>query len=48
MNLMSVPVSACLTGGSFDEARMLKNIESMEWLTGAYVTLKHLVWIQVL
>ncbi|GMY28516.1 exocyst complex component SEC3A, partial [Fagus crenata] len=25
----------CLTGGSFDEARMLQNIEACEWLTGA-------------
>jgi len=24
-----------LTGGSFDEARMLQNIEACEWLTGA-------------
>ncbi|KAM7514164.1 hypothetical protein LguiA_003747 [Lonicera macranthoides] len=27
--------AACLTGGSFDEARMLQNIEACEWLTGA-------------
>ncbi|KAM7521072.1 hypothetical protein LguiB_020034 [Lonicera macranthoides] len=27
--------AACLTGGSFDEARMVKNIEACEWLTGA-------------
>ncbi|XP_047337630.1 exocyst complex component SEC3A-like [Impatiens glandulifera] len=27
--------AACLTGGSFDEARMLQNIEACEWLSGA-------------
>ncbi|KAF7817545.1 exocyst complex component SEC3A isoform X1 [Senna tora] len=27
--------AACLTGGSFDEARMLQNVEACEWLTGA-------------
>uniref|UniRef100_A0A5B7AQT3 Putative Exocyst complex component sec3A isoform 1 n=1 Tax=Davidia involucrata TaxID=16924 RepID=A0A5B7AQT3_DAVIN len=27
--------AACLTGGLFDEARMLQNIEACEWLTGA-------------
>ncbi|XP_051150899.1 exocyst complex component SEC3A-like [Andrographis paniculata] len=27
--------AACLTGGSFDEARMLQNIEACEWLTNA-------------
>ncbi|KAG1368535.1 exocyst complex component SEC3A [Cocos nucifera] len=27
--------AASLTGGSFDEARMLKNVEACEWLTGA-------------
>ncbi|KAJ7958079.1 exocyst complex component sec3A [Quillaja saponaria] len=27
--------AACLTGGSFDEACMLQNIEACEWLTGA-------------
>ena len=27
--------AACLTGGPFDEARMLQNIEACEWLTGA-------------
>lgn len=27
--------AACLTGGSFDEERMLQNIEACEWLTGA-------------
>ncbi|KAJ8772804.1 hypothetical protein K2173_027981 [Erythroxylum novogranatense] len=27
--------AACLTGGSFDDARMLQNIEACEWLTGA-------------
>ncbi|GLT70493.1 hypothetical protein SLA2020_425690 [Shorea laevis] len=27
--------AACLTGGSFDEDRMLQNIEACEWLTGA-------------
>ncbi|XP_031406363.1 exocyst complex component SEC3A-like [Punica granatum] len=27
--------AACLTGGSFDEANMLKNIEACEWLTSA-------------
>ncbi|XP_065881180.1 exocyst complex component SEC3A [Euphorbia lathyris] len=27
--------AGCLTGGSFDEARMLQNIEACEWLTGA-------------
>ncbi|XP_061370679.1 exocyst complex component SEC3A-like [Gastrolobium bilobum] len=34
---LSIPAeySACLTGESFDEARMLQNIEACEWLTGA-------------
>ncbi|OMO87653.1 Exocyst complex, component Exoc1 [Corchorus capsularis] len=27
--------AACLTGGPFDEARMLQNVEACEWLTGA-------------
>ncbi|XP_061365398.1 exocyst complex component SEC3A isoform X1 [Gastrolobium bilobum] len=27
--------AACLTGGSFDEARMLQNVEACEWLTSA-------------
>ncbi|KAL8145087.1 exocyst complex component SEC3A [Apium graveolens] len=27
--------ASCLTGGSFDEARMLQNIEACEWLTSA-------------
>ncbi|KAI9201741.1 hypothetical protein LWI28_028448 [Acer negundo] len=27
--------AACLTGGSFDEARMLQNVEACEWLTKA-------------
>ena len=27
--------AASLTGGSFEEARMLKNVEACEWLTGA-------------
>ncbi|PON88959.1 Exocyst complex component Sec [Trema orientale] len=27
--------AACLTGGSFDEARMLQNVEACEWLAGA-------------
>ncbi|CAA7393847.1 unnamed protein product [Spirodela intermedia] len=27
--------AAFLTGGSFDEARMIKNVEACEWLTGA-------------
>ncbi|KAJ8762211.1 hypothetical protein K2173_007367 [Erythroxylum novogranatense] len=27
--------ATCLTGGTFDEARMLQNIEACEWLTGA-------------
>ncbi|CAK9171748.1 unnamed protein product [Ilex paraguariensis] len=27
--------AACLTGGSFDEARMLQNIEACEWLNSA-------------
>ncbi|XP_042509013.1 exocyst complex component SEC3A-like isoform X3 [Macadamia integrifolia] len=27
--------AACLTGGSFDDAHMLQNIEACEWLTGA-------------
>lgn len=32
--------AACLTGGSFDEARMLQNIEACEWLTGALRSLE--------
>ncbi|KAH9620650.1 hypothetical protein KSS87_006371 [Heliosperma pusillum] len=27
--------ASCLTGGSFDEANMIKNIEACEWLSGA-------------
>ncbi|XP_022772458.1 exocyst complex component SEC3A-like isoform X3 [Durio zibethinus] len=27
--------AACLTGGPFDEAHMLQNVEACEWLTGA-------------
>ncbi|KAJ3670108.1 hypothetical protein LUZ60_010432 [Juncus effusus] len=27
--------AACLTGGSFEESRMLKNVEACEWLAGA-------------
>ncbi|XP_022768856.1 exocyst complex component SEC3A isoform X5 [Durio zibethinus] len=27
--------AACLTGGTFDEAHMLQNVEACEWLTGA-------------
>jgi hypothetical protein len=27
--------AASLTGGSFEESRMLKNVEACEWLTGA-------------
>ncbi|KAL2937981.1 Exocyst complex component SEC3A [Bienertia sinuspersici] len=27
--------ATCLTGGSFDESNMIKNIEACEWLTGA-------------
>lgn len=27
--------AASLTAGSFEEARMLKNVEACEWLTGA-------------
>lgn len=27
--------ATCLTGGSFDEARMLQNIEACEWLANA-------------
>ncbi|XP_009365627.2 exocyst complex component SEC3A-like [Pyrus x bretschneideri] len=32
--------AACLTGGSFDEARMLQNIEACEWLAGALRSLE--------
>nr|XP_029116290.1 exocyst complex component SEC3A isoform X3 [Elaeis guineensis] len=32
--------AASLTGGSFDEARMLKNVEACEWLTGAIRSLE--------
>ncbi|KAK8957942.1 Exocyst complex component SEC3A [Platanthera zijinensis] len=32
--------AAALTGGSFDEARMLKNVEACEWLTGAISSLE--------
>lgn len=32
--------AACLTGGSFDEARMLQNIEACEWLTNALRSLE--------
>ncbi|XP_073107903.1 exocyst complex component SEC3A isoform X3 [Elaeis guineensis] len=32
--------AASLTGGSFDEARMLKNVEACEWLTGAICSLE--------
>ncbi|XP_054817382.1 exocyst complex component SEC3A isoform X1 [Prosopis cineraria] len=32
--------AACLTGGSFDEARMIQNVEACEWLTGALRSLE--------
>ncbi|XP_073305591.1 exocyst complex component SEC3A-like [Primulina huaijiensis] len=32
--------AACLTGGSFDEARMLQNIEACEWLANALCSLE--------
>jgi hypothetical protein len=32
--------ASCLTGGSFDEARMLQNIEACEWLTKALRSLE--------
>ncbi|KAL3514581.1 hypothetical protein ACH5RR_027298 [Cinchona calisaya] len=32
--------AACLTGGSFDEARMFENIDSCEWLTNALCSLE--------
>ncbi|XP_059637425.1 exocyst complex component SEC3A-like [Cornus florida] len=32
--------AACLTGGSFDEGRMVKNIEAGEWLNGALRSLE--------
>lgn len=32
--------AACLTGGSFDEARMLQNIEACEWLANALKNLE--------
>ncbi|OAY78855.1 Exocyst complex component SEC3A [Ananas comosus] len=32
--------AASLTGGSFEEARMLKNVEACEWLTGAIRSLE--------
>ncbi|KAL0366146.1 UNVERIFIED_CONTAM: Exocyst complex component SEC3A [Sesamum radiatum] len=32
--------AACLTGGSFDEARMLQNIEACEWLANALQNLE--------
>ncbi|KAG8389979.1 hypothetical protein BUALT_Bualt01G0035700 [Buddleja alternifolia] len=32
--------AACLTGGSFDEARMLQNIEACEWLANAIRSLE--------
>ncbi|XP_021749462.1 exocyst complex component SEC3A [Chenopodium quinoa] len=28
--------ATCLTGGSFDESNMIKNIEACEWLSGAF------------
>lgn len=36
----SVQFAASLTGGSFEEARMLKNVEACEWLTGAIRSLE--------
>ncbi|XP_054797116.1 exocyst complex component SEC3A-like isoform X3 [Prosopis cineraria] len=33
-------LAACLTGGSFDEARMLRNMEACEWLAGALHSLE--------
>lgn len=30
-----VQYAACLTGGSFDEARMIQNVEACEWLAKA-------------
>lgn len=32
--------AACLTGGSFDESRMLHNIEACEWLANALRSLE--------
>jgi hypothetical protein len=32
--------AASLTGGSFEESRMLKNVEACEWLTGAIRSLE--------
>ncbi|XP_008220740.1 PREDICTED: LOW QUALITY PROTEIN: exocyst complex component SEC3A-like [Prunus mume] len=32
--------AACLTGGLFDEARMLQNVEACEWLAGALRSLE--------
>ena len=35
MMVCRVQYASSLTGGSFDEARMLQNVEACEWLTGA-------------
>ncbi|KAM7260164.1 hypothetical protein ACFE04_015905 [Oxalis oulophora] len=37
LNQLRVPSehAACLTGGSFDETRMLQNVEACDWLTSA-------------
>lgn len=35
MFFLGVQYAASLTGGSFDEARMLQNVEACEWLTNA-------------
>jgi len=35
MSFCWLQYAASLTGGSFDEARMLQNVEACEWLTSA-------------
>jgi hypothetical protein len=38
--LYPIQFAASLTGGSFEESRMLKNVEACEWLTGAIRSLE--------
>lgn len=40
MQLIALQYEASLTGGSFDEGNMVKNIEACDWLTSAIKNLE--------